>query len=297
MKRETSERDEEDGKDEDEREADRMWRQGKKETVGWMTREEEKRGKKEVRGQYTEREREKAIKYRYKKARDPARSWGFLQSHAETICAAVWGPNCSVSASTKLHQLLSKAITPSRRGSPRCPPCALRCFTCSWCSMPMLMVFTRIAIMIPRLKYLLSTITRSLTLTSRHMSLQSFSRPPSSSSSSFSSAEAPWSSWLPSPSPSLAPPSSWSEPALSSTESLLDASCSALWHRGQLVGSEVAVTAMGWTKPWGGQPRELCCWQSPGKRNVLLKEGGYVKDIPSGHLLGFWVFRLGNWAF
>lgn len=261
---------------------------------GRRKREALKRGERTI---HREREREKAIKYRYKKARDPARSWGFLQSHAETICAAVWGPNCSVSASTKLHQLLSKAITPSRRGSPRCPPCALRCFTCSWCSMPMLMVFTRIAIMIPRLKYLLSTITRSLTLTSRHMSLQSFSRPPSSSSSSFSSAEAPWSSWLPSSSPSLAPPSSWSEPALSSTESLLDASCSALWHRGQLVGSEVAVTAMGWTKPWGGQPRELCCWQSPGKRNVLLKEVGYVKDIPSGHPLGFWVFRLGNWAF
>lgn len=38
--------------------------------------------------------------------------------------------------------------------------------TCSWYSMPMLSVLTRIAIMIPRPKYLLSTIFRKVSQTS-----------------------------------------------------------------------------------------------------------------------------------
>lgn len=121
MKRETSERDEEDGRDEDDRErGTQIVETGqKRKTVGWMTREEEKRG---IEKRWEENgEREKAIKYRYKEVRDPARSWGFLQSHAGTICAAVWGPNCSVSSSTKLYQLLSKAITPSRSQQPTVP--------------------------------------------------------------------------------------------------------------------------------------------------------------------------------
>lgn len=33
------------------------------------------------------------------------------------------------------------------------------------------------------------------------------------------------------------------------------------------------------------------------RERMLLKEGGYEKDIQSGHLFGFWVFRQGNWAF
>lgn len=173
---------------------------------------------------------------------DPAISCGFLkavlypgvqitQSLPVADFAAAWP------ALNPRHDLLSPSVHTAQP-------------TCSWCSMPMLIVFTRIAIMIPRLKYLLSTIPRSLTLTSRHMSLQSFILPPSStSSSSFSSAEALWSPLQPSPSASLSPPSSWSESALSRTDSLRDVSCSPLWHRGQLVRSEVAVTAMGWTKP------------------------------------------------
>ncbi len=46
--------------------------------------------------------------------------------------------------------------------------------TCSWCSMPMLMVLIRMAIMMPRLKYLLSTMPQSFILVSCHSSLHRF---------------------------------------------------------------------------------------------------------------------------
>lgn len=48
------------------------------------------------------------------------------------------------------------------------------CITCSWCSIPMLMVLIRMAIMMPRLKYLLSTMPHSFFLVSCQSSLHRF---------------------------------------------------------------------------------------------------------------------------
>lgn len=52
-----------------------------------------------------------------------------------------------------------------------CTDCTAGEITWLWCSMPMLIVLMRMAIIIPLLKYLLSTIPQSFTLISSQMSL------------------------------------------------------------------------------------------------------------------------------
>lgn len=65
-------------------------------------------------------------------------------------------PHCGVSPPPLLPAFSMEREQPRTRASLACIP------TCSWYSMPMLRVLTRMAIMIPRPKYLLSTIFRKV---------------------------------------------------------------------------------------------------------------------------------------
>lgn len=168
---------------------------------------------------------------------------------------------------------LGLGVQPSPRAharprAQRPPPLA-----CSWCSMPMLTVLTKMAIMMPRLKYLLSTMPRSLARVSRHTSPHSRAAPSAcSSSSSFSRPEEVPSSLLRAPSPSTSsesppeppePEPSWPESVLPGPEGRRFPSC---WQRGQLAGSEASMAEMGCTGVWGIGSRGLCRGHSSAKQ-------------------------------
>lgn len=163
-------------------------------------------------------------------------------------------------------------VCPSTQPEPNAPhwpaspyrqpgPSPVPSLACSWCSMPMLTVLTRMAIMMPLLKYLLSTIPRSLARVSLHTSPHSRAAPSSCFSSFPKPEEAPSSLlWGPSPSASASaeppePEPSWPESVLPRPEGRLPASC---WQRGQLLGSEVRRAEMGCTRVWGVGSRGLC---------------------------------------
>lgn len=157
---------------------------------------------------------------------------------------------------------------------------------CSWCSMPMLTVLTRMATMIPRLKYLLSTTPRSLARVSRHTPPCSPAAPSARTSSpSFCGPEeAPVSLlWALSPSASSeplpeppGPEPSRPKSALPRPEGCWPASC---WQWGQAEGSEASMAEMGCTRAWGVGSRGLCCGHSSEKQT----EGG---SMPQGKLEG-----------
>lgn len=275
-----------------EREEDRKRRQGKKEKQrdewpGRRKREALKRGERKTHG-----EREKAIKYRYKEVRDPAWSWGFLQSPAGTICAAVWGPNCSVSASTKLHQLLSKAITPSRthlvpwgalpvRGA-QCP--------CWWCSPGLQSWSHGWNTCCPQS----AEAWPSLLATCHCRDSAALLLPPPPPSPALR---------LPAPPGCSVPPLHWllHPPALSQCYPGLRA----FWMLHALpcgIGGswwDQRLLSQRWAgpSPEEGSQESCAAGKALEREMVLLKENGHEKGIPSGHQLGFWVFRQGNWAF
>jgi hypothetical protein len=143
---------------------------------------------------------------------------------------------------------------------------------CSWCSIPMLTVLTRMAIIMPRLKYLLSTMLLSLARVSRHTAPHSQAAPATcSSSSSFASSEEAPSSLLRGSSPSASaspkpePEPSWPESVLPRPEDRRPASC---WQCGQVVGSEASMAEMGCTSVWGVGSRGLCRGHSSEKQTL-----------------------------
>ena len=159
----------------------------------------------------------------------------------------------------------------------------------------MLTVLTRIAIMMPRLKYLLSTMPRSLARVSRHTSSQSRAAPSAGpSSSSFpSSEEAPSSLVRATSAPassSLRPESP--EPEPSWPESLLlpgpeGRRSVSRWQQGQLAGSEASKAEMGCTSVWGVGSRGLCRGHNSGKEaEVRVGPSGHPGGSP--HLQSVW---------
>lgn len=124
--------------------------------------------------------------------------------------------------------------------------------TCSWCSMPILMVLIRMAIMMPLLKYLLSTIPHSFILVLCHSSLQLILglHPPCLPAPFWPFFPFSWfPEWTPSLSVSSTAPSSASSFALRTgpTPSLSDRAAA---HWGQPWVAEAAVRAMG--DAWSG---------------------------------------------
>lgn len=150
--------------------------------------------------------------------------------------------------------------------------------------------------MMPRLKYLLSTMPRSLARVSRHTSPHSRAAPSSCSSSFPKPEEAPSSLfWGPSPSASAPaeppePEPSWPESVLPRPKGRLPASC---WQCGQLLGSEARIEEMGCTSVWGVGSRGLCCGHSSEKQtesSVSVQTGsppslGTLPETSQPHLV------------
>ena len=127
-----------------------------------------------------------------------------------------------------------------------------RVCTCSWCSMPILMVLIRMAIMMPLLKYLLSTIPHSFILVLCHSSLHLILglHPPCLPAPFWPFLPFSWfPEWTPSLSVSSTAPSSASSFALR-TGPTPSASDRAAAHWGQPWVAEAAVRAMG--EAWSG---------------------------------------------
>lgn len=128
--------------------------------------------------------------------------------------------------------------------------------TCWWCSMPMLMVLIRMAIMMPRLKYLLSTMPHSFILISCHICLQSLF------------------GWL----PTLISERMWP---------LLPFSLLSVWSSSFSVSSEASVSLLaplqtGLTPPLSVSA--IVHWGQPSAAEVAVRAVGSAGDMWSGSL-------------